>query len=77
MQLRFICPHCNRVEQVTVSEEINWPCAHANCACGLRNRYVNVVLDAVRCLSCRMTEECVSPKVLPIKGTFKKQKKKK
>jgi hypothetical protein len=80
MQIRFICPHCNRVEQVSRDLEgqvvIGWPCIHTNCSCGLRHRYINVVLDAVRCLSCNHSENCKAPKVFPFKGTFKQIKKK-
>ena len=80
MQLRFICPHCGRVEQVSKDLDgqvvIGWPCVMTSCNCGLRNRYINVVLDAVRCLSCNHSETCSAPKVFPFKGTLKQIKKK-
>lgn len=80
MQLRYICPHCGRVEQTTKDTigqvTLGWPCVHTACSCGLRNRYVNVIIDAIRCLACFHSDACKTPKVFPFKGTLKQIKKK-
>ena len=77
MQLRFICPYCSRVECLSdVAPTFgSSPCVHTVCSCGMRNRYYIVVINPVGCLGCQGSLQCNSPKVYPIKGTFKKQKK--
>jgi|WetSurMetagenome_2_1015567.scaffolds.fasta_scaffold06458_7 hypothetical protein len=80
MQLRFICPHCGRVEQVTKDWEgqvvIGWPCIFTYCSCGMRNKGIRVVVDVIRCLSCKESLTCVVEKTFPFKGTLKQIKKK-
>ena len=71
MQVRFICPWCGGVEQITNDGLDDKHCVWTYCKC--RRRSIRVVFNTLACLSCKVSHECQVPKVVPLPGKTLKQ----